>query len=452
VLALVFEGLRSAVLNFFKREKYEDAVNEFIREMQKELLKSDVNVKLVAEITSRIKQRALEEKPPPGVPRRHWFITIVYEELVKLLGGDKKPSVKPAKRPWVILLVGLQGSGKTTTAAKIANFYKYEGFKVGLVAADTYRPAAYEQLKQLGDKIGVPVYGDPQTRDAVKLANDGVKYFAERGFDIVIIDTAGRHHREDALLDEMKQIYESVSPDEIMLVLDASTGQQAFTIAKKFHEATPIGSIVVTKLDGTARGGGALSAVAATGATIKFIGTGEKIDELELFNPSRYVSRVLGLGDIESLVESVKRAQIEFTEKDLEDVLAGKINMRLIYKQLVNLRKLGPLRRILQMIPGLGVKLPLEINGKELEAKLEKWIAIINSMTYEELDNPDIIDRSRMKRIARGAGVDVEDVRDLLKQYEVLKKLTRRLKKSDLKKLEKLGIDFSKLEDLAKLK
>jgi signal recognition particle subunit SRP54 len=447
---VVFEGLKSALANFLRREKYEDAVNEFIREMQKELLKSDVNVKLVAEITSRIKQRALEEKPPPGVPKRHWFITIVYEELVKLLGGEKKPPLKPTKRPWVILLVGLQGSGKTTTAAKIANFYKYEGYKVGLVAADTYRPAAYDQLKQLGEKIGVPVYGDPECKDAVKIAIEGVKFFAERGFDIVIIDTAGRHHKEDALLEEMKQIYEKVKPDEIMLVLDASTGQQAYTIAKKFHEATPIGSIVVTKLDGTARGGGALSAVAATGATIKFIGTGEKVDELEPFNPSRFVARILGLGDIESLVESVRKAQVEFTEKDLEDMLSGKINMRLIYKQLVNLKKLGPLRKVLQMIPGLGVKIPLEIDSRELEKKLEKWIAIINSMTYEELDNPEIIDKSRMRRIARGAGVEVEDVRELLKQYELLKKLAKRIRKSDLKKLESLGVDLSKLRELMK--
>jgi signal recognition particle subunit SRP54 len=449
---MVFEGLRNAISNFLKRDKYEDAVNEFIREMQKELLKSDVNVKLVAEITERIKKRALEEEPPLGVPRRHWFLTIVYEELVRLLGGERKPSIRPSKKPWVILLVGLQGSGKTTTAAKIANFYKFEGFKVGLVAADTYRPAAYDQLKQLGDLIGVPVYGDPNCKDAVKIAIDGVKYFAEKGFDVIIIDTAGRHHKEDSLLEEMRQIYMGVNPDEIMLVLDASTGQQAYTIAKKFHETTPIGSIVLTKLDGTARGGGALSAVAITGATIKFIGTGEKIDEIELFNPPKFVARILGLGDIEGLIESVKRARIEFTEKDLEEMLEGKINMRLIYKQITNLRKLGPLRRILQMIPGLGVKIPFEIDSKELEEKIEKWIAIINSMTYEELDNPDIIDKSRMKRIARGAGVDVEDVKDLLKQYELLKKLTRRIKKSDLKKLEKLGIDLSKLEELTRTK
>jgi signal recognition particle subunit SRP54 len=449
---MVFEGLRNAISNFLKRDKYEDAVNEFIREMQKELLKSDVNVKLVAEITERIKKRALEEEPPLGVPRRHWFLTIVYEELVRLLGGERKPSIRPSKKPWVILLVGLQGSGKTTTAAKIANFYKFEGFKVGLVAADTYRPAAYDQLKQLGDLIGVPVYGDPNCKDAVKIAIDGVKYFAERGFDVIIIDTAGRHHKEDSLLEEMRQIYMGVNPDEIMLVLDASTGQQAYTIAKKFHETTPIGSIVLTKLDGTARGGGALSAVAITGATIKFIGTGEKVDEIELFNPPKFVARILGLGDIEGLIESVKRARIEFTEKDLEEMLEGKINMRLIYKQITNLRKLGPLRRILQMIPGLGVKIPFEIDSKELEEKIEKWIAIINSMTYEELDNPDIIDKSRMKRIARGAGVDIEDVKDLLKQYELLKKLTRRIKKSDLKKLEKLGIDLSKLEELTRTK
>jgi signal recognition particle subunit SRP54 len=435
---LVFEGIRDALKKFLRREKYEEAVNEFIRDLQKELIKSDVNLKLVSEISSRIRQRALNEKPPPGVSRKNWFITIVYEELLNMLGGDKKPNIKPAKKPWVILLVGLQGSGKTTTAGKLAYFYKLEGFKVGLVAADTYRPAAFDQLKQIGDSIGVPVYGDPNEVDAVAIAKRGVEYFVQKGFDIVIIDTAGRHHREETLLEEMKHIYEAVKPDEIILVIDASIGQQAYQIAKKFHEATPIGSIIVTKLDGTAKGGGALSAVAATGARIKFIGVGEKIEDLEVFKPSRFIARILGLGDIEGLVESVKRMQVEFTEEDAKKLIEGKLNMRLIYKQLVSLRKLGPLRRVLQMIPGFELKLPIEIDHKELEKKIDKWIAIINSMTYEELENPEIIDRSRMKRIAYGAGVSIDEVRELLRQYEAMKKLLKTLRRKDV--LKKLGI------------
>ncbi|MEM1816198.1 MAG: signal recognition particle protein Srp54 [Desulfurococcaceae archaeon] len=435
---MVFDGVKDALRKFLRQDKYEDAVNEFIKDLQKELIKSDVNLKLVSEIASRIRQRAIGEKPPPGISRKNWFITIVYEELLKLLGGDKKPPVRPSKKPWVMLLVGLQGSGKTTTAAKIAYFYKLEGYKVGLIAADTYRPAAYDQLKQLGDQIGVPVYGEPGEKDAVSIAKRGVEYFVQRGFDVAIIDTAGRHHKEESLLEEMKEIYEAVKPDEIMLVIDASTGQQAYTIAKKFHEATPIGSIVISKLDGTAKGGGALSAVIATGASVKFVGIGEGVEDLEVFRPSRFISRMLGLGDVESLVESVRRARLEFTEEDVKQLFEGRINMRLIYKQLINLRRLGPLKKLLQMIPGFELKLPLEVDSKELEKKLNKWIAIINSMTYEELDNPEIVDRSRIKRIAYGAGVSTEDVKELLKQYEAVEKILKTIRRKDV--LKKLGI------------
>jgi len=437
---VVFEGIKEALRKFLGHEKYEEAVNEFIRDLQKELIKSDVELKLVSEISSRIKQRALSEKPPIGVSRKNWFITIVYEELLRLLGGEKKPVVKPSKKPWIILLVGLQGSGKTTTAGKLAYFYKLEGYKVGLVSADTYRPAAYEQLKQLGEKIGVPVYGEPGGQDAVDIARKGVEYFVQRGFDIIIVDTAGRHHKEEALLEEMREIYKLINPDEIMLVLDATIGQQAYSIAKKFNESTPIGSIVVTKLDGTAKGGGALSAVAATGARIKFIGVGEKIEDLEVFKPQRFISRILGLGDVESLVESVRKMQLEFTEEDAKKIIEGKLNLRLVYKQLVSLRKLGPLRKVLQMIPGFEYKLPMEIDSKELEKRLDKWIAIINSMTYEELDNPEIIDKSRMKRIAYGAGVSIDEVRELIKQYEAMKKLVKTLRRKDL--LKKLGVSL----------
>ncbi len=429
---MVLEGVRKALSRFLKSDKeYREAVKQFIKDLQKELIRADVNVKVVFELTKRIRERALEEQPPPGITRKDWLVTIVYEELTKLFGGEKTPSVKPPRKPWVILLVGLQGSGKTTTAAKLAYYYKLEGYRVGLVAADTYRPAAYDQLKQLGDQIGVPVYGEPGSNDAVAIARNGVKLFKEKGFDIIIVDTAGRHHREEDLLQEMRDIARQINPDEVVLVIDAAIGQQAYSIARKFHESTPIGSIIITKLDGTAKGGGALSAVAATGAIVKFIGTGEKVDELEVFRPPKFVARILGIGDIEGLVERVRRVKVEFTEKDLEEMLSGKLNMRLIYKQLISIRKLGPLRKILQMIPGFGLKIPLDIDlsAKQAEVKMKRWLAIINSMTYEELDNPEIIDRRRMKRIALGAGVEVEDVRELLKQYHTMKKLLRQLRR-----------------------
>ncbi len=439
---MVLEGVRKALASFLRgKGDYEKAVKEFIKELQKELIRADVNIRIVAELTRKIKERALKEEPPPGITRREWFVTIVYEELTKLFGGEKKPQVKPKKKPWVILLVGLQGSGKTTTAGKLAYYYKLDGYRVGLVAADTYRPAAYEQLKQLAEEAGVPIYGEPGNKNSVAIARNGVKYFVNKGFDIIIVDTAGRHHREEDLLAEMNQISKTINPDEVVLVIDAAIGQQAYNIAKRFHEATPIGSIIITKLDGTAKGGGALSAVAVTGATIKFVGTGEKLDELEVFKPPKFVARILGMGDLEALVERVKRVRVEFTEKDIEDFVSGKLNMRIIYKQLISLRKMGPLSKILQMIPGLSMKLPLEFEAGKAEERIKKWIAIINSMTYEELDKPEIIDRRRIRRIALGAGVRPEDVKELLKQYQAMKRLAKQLRKRK-NILERLQLGF----------
>ncbi|AFK50914.1 GTP-binding signal recognition particle SRP54, G- domain protein [Thermogladius calderae 1633] len=446
---MVLDGLRRIVRNFIESREYETSVNEFVKELQKELIRSDVNVRLVMDLTKKIKERAAEERPPPGLTRRDWFLSIVYEQLVNLFGGPERPQVKPPKKPWVVLLVGLQGSGKTTTAGKLAYFYKLEGYKVGLVAADTFRPGAYEQLKTLGEAVGVPVYGEPGSKDAVSIAVKGVEFFREKGFDVIIIDTAGRHHREEDLLAEMEDIAGRVRPDEVVLVLDASIGQQAFEVASKFHNKTPVGSIIVTKLDGTAKGGGALSAVAATGARIKFVGTGEKIDELEVFDPKRFVARIMGLGDLEGLLERVKKAKVELSEKDVEDILEGRVNMRIVYKQLVSLRKMGPLRKILEMIPGLQVRMPVEVDSKTLEEKMEKWLAAINSMTYEELDNPEVIDKSRVKRISYGAGVDPEDVKALLKQYEAVKSISKQLKRQK-NLLAKMGLDTKKLGELMK--
>ena len=431
----MLDNLKDAVRKFFSSSDYDKAVNDFIKELQIILIKSDVNVKLVKQLTDRIKERLSKEKPPTAIERREWFILVVYEELSKLFGGDKNPDVMPKKLPYVIMLVGVQGSGKTTTAGKLALFYKKKGYKVGLVADDVYRPAAYEQLVQIGQQIGVPVYGEPGNKDAIVIAKNGVEKFLREKYDIIIIDTAGRHGygEETKLLEEMKNVYNAVNPDEVILVIDASIGQKAYDLASRFHQASPIGSIIVTKMDGTAKGGGALSAVAATGATIKFIGTGEKIDELEVFNPRRFVSRILGMGDIETIIEKIKSLEeYEELEKKMEDVITGKakLTLRDIYKQLNAMRKMGPLSKILQMIPGFGILSQIPEEQLKLgEEKIKKFMVIMNSMTYKELDNPSIIDKSRIRRIAKGSGTTPEEVKELLKQYQMTNNMLKMIRR-----------------------
>ncbi|BDB97841.1 signal recognition particle protein [Saccharolobus caldissimus] len=442
---IMLENIKDAVRKFLTGSTpYEKAVDEFIKDLQKSLISSDVNVKLVFSLTSKIRERLTKEKPPSILERKEWFISIVYDELSKLFGGDNEPSVNPTKIPYIIMLVGVQGSGKTTTAAKLAFFYKKKGYKVGLVAADTYRPAAYDQLAQLGSQIDVPVYGEPNNTNSIEIAQHGVSTFIKNKIDIIIVDTAGRHGygEETKLLEEMKEIYEAIRPDEVILVIDASIGQKAYDLALRFHQASPIGAIIITKMDGTAKGGGALSAVAATGATIKFIGTGEKIDELEVFNPKRYVARILGMGDIETILDKVRGLEeYEKVQKKMEDLMTGKgkLTLKDVYDQLVALRKMGPLSKVLQHIPGLGVLLPTptEEQLKLGEEKIKRWIAALNSMTYKELENPSIIDKSRMRRIAEGAGLEIDEVRELLEWYNNMNKLLKMVKRrrSDIEKL-----------------
>jgi len=442
------DSIRRAVADFLKgRQPYEVAVENFVKELQKSLLRADVNVRLVLDLSRRIRERALKEKPPPYVSRREWFLKIVYDELSKLFGGDRRPQVFPQKTPYIIVLVGVQGSGKTTTVAKIAYFYKKYRYKPCMVCADTYRPAAYEQLEQLGKQIDVPVCGDPSSKNPVDIAKRCVEWCLRKGCDIVIVDTAGRHGygSEQALLEEMKDIVEAVKPDEVMLIIDASMGQKAFDLAKRFHEATPIGSITITKLDGTAKGGGALSAVAATGAQIKFVGVGEKIPELEVFEPRRFVGRLLGFGDLPSLIEKLKELEHrDQLERRIRRALSsGRITLVDIYIQLKSMKKLGPLTKILQLIPGLSL-LPIdETQVRVTEEKMRKWLAIMDSMSYEELRNPSIIDRHRIARIARGSGTTPEDVKELLKYYEMVKQMVRSMRRRGF--LRRLGIDLSKL-------
>ncbi|HLE74999.1 MAG TPA: signal recognition particle receptor subunit alpha, partial [Candidatus Bathyarchaeia archaeon] len=287
----------------------EAAVKELVRDIQRALLQADVNVQLVFDISKRIEERALKEKVPPGISRREHVIKVVYEELTRFVGEKPVPIKMELGKKQILMLVGIQGSGKTTVAAKLARYFQKRGLKPALICADTYRPGAYAQLQQLANRINVPVYGDLKAKDPVKVVSEGLKQFSDK--DLIIVDTAGRHKGEQELIKEMKTLEKHIKPDEVIMVIDGTIGQQALIQAKAFHEATPIGAILVTKLDGSARGGGALSAVAATGAPIKFIGTGEKTEDIEPFIPSRFVGRLLGMGDLETLLEKVREAEIK---------------------------------------------------------------------------------------------------------------------------------------------
>jgi len=324
------------------------------------------------------------------------------------------------------MLVGIQGSGKTTTAAKLARFYQKRGLKPALICADTYRPGAFAQLQQLAARINIPVFGDPKNKDPIRVVSEGLKQFPDK--DLIIVDTAGRHKEELELIKEMKALEQRIKPDEIVMVIDGTIGQQALIQAKTFHEATPIGAILVTKLDGSARGGGALSAVAATGAPIKFIGTGEKIEDIESFVPSRFVGRLLGMGDLETLLEKVKEAEIKVPEKKAKAILSGKFTLTDMYEQFEAVKGMGPFRKVLQMLPGMSANIPDEMLN-QAEGRLDKWRVIIQSMRPEEKENPKVFNSSRVRRVARGSGTTEKDVKELLKQYVMMRKMMKMFKR-----------------------
>ncbi len=418
-------SLTEAMRKILKAPVVDEAtVKELVKDFQRALLQADVNVHLVLEISKRIESRALEEKLPPGVNRREHVVKVVYEELTNFLGKEPSKIEVKAGRSNVFMLVGIQGSGKTTSAAKLARYFQKRGFKTGLVCADTFRLGAYAQLKQLADKINVPLYGDVGSKDALDVAAKGVEYFRGQQFEVIILDTAGRHKDEKSLIDEMRLIAQAVKPDEIILVIDATIGQQASEQAKAFHEATSFGSIFLTKLDGSARGGGALSAVAATGVPIKYIGTGESIDAVEPFSPSRFVGRLLGMGDVEGLVQKVKDAEIKLPEKKAKDILKGKFTLEDMYEQMESMRSMGPLRNMLKMIPGMSYKLPDDAL-QVAEDRLKRWRFIMQSMTKEERNEPKVMNASRIRRVAHGSGTSEKEVKELLTQYENMRKLMK---------------------------
>jgi len=397
----------------------EEVVKEVIKDIQRALIQSDVNIKLVLNLSKTIEDRALNEDPPKGVTAKEHVIKIVYEELVHLL-GDKAAEVQVEKKPYKILFMGLQGSGKTTTIGKMGKYLQKKGFNPAIICTDTWRPAAFEQLRQLTENLNLSLYGDPDNDNALDLAQKGLKKFEKQ--DIIIVDTAGRHKEEKDLLDEMEQISTVVEPDEVMLIIDGTIGQQAREQALAFSETTEIGSIVITKLDGSAKGGGALSAVAEIGAPIKFIGTGERIDDLEVFDPERFISRLLGMGDIKTLIERAEEIVDEDVDAEAMDaMLSGKFTLKDMYSQFEMMNKMGPMQQVMNMLPGMGGKLPK--NASQItEEKLTKYKILMDSMTEEELTHPEIIKQSRVKRISRGSGMRNEDVKELLKYYQVTKK------------------------------
>ncbi|KYH39051.1 MAG: signal recognition particle [Candidatus Bathyarchaeota archaeon B23] len=426
---MVLEKLGSSLYEAVKRVLRaptvdREVVKGLIRDFQRALLQADVDVKLVFDLSRRIEERAFEELPP-GISRREHLVRVIYEELTRLVGERPQPlDLKPGVQN-IYMLIGIQGSGKTTTAAKLARYLQRRGFKTALICADTFRPGAYDQLRQLAESIKVDFYGDPEGRDPLEIARRGVERFG--GHEAVIIDTSGRHKEEKPLLEEMRRIAEALRPREVILVIDATIGQQAASQASAFKEATDIGSIIVAKLDGSARGGGALSSVAATGAPIKFIGTGEKVDDLEPFDPPRFIGRLLGMGDVEGLVRRVREAEVSVSEREARAILSGKLTLDDLYCQLEAVKKLGPLRRVLSMIPGVGYELPGEVFDVA-EERLDRWRYILQSMTPEERENPRILNASRIRRIARGSGTEERDVRELIKQYNTMRKMLKQLR------------------------
>ncbi|MCD6590763.1 MAG: signal recognition particle protein [Candidatus Aenigmarchaeota archaeon] len=392
-----------------------EAVEGIVRDIQRTLIQSDVDVHLVFELSQNIKNKILKEKPPAGLTLKEYFIKTLYDEIVNLLGREKgKLELKPQK----ILLIGLFGSGKTTTCGKLALWFKKRGLSPAMVACDTHRPAAKEQLKQIGEKIGVYVYDEGKTPEDI--AKNALKKAKE---SILIFDSAGRDALDSELANELKNLGKIIQPDEVLLVIPADIGQAARKQADEFDRLVGITGLVVTKLDGTAKGGGALAASSVSGSKVKFIGVGERPDDIEEYDPQRFVSRLIGYGDIHGLLEKAKEAGAEKTAKK---ILEGEFTMNEFYEQLGSLQKMGSLSKIMDMIPGMSSGLAKKLPANFLdvqEDKMKRWKYVIDSMTPEERENPDIIKQSRIERIARGSGTKQADVRELLKTYKQIKKM-----------------------------
>lgn len=428
------EGLQGAIRKILGASSIdEQVVKEFSRDLQRTLLQADVNVRQVLELSSRVEQRALKEQPPPGLSRKDHIVKILYDELSSTLGSEQQPGL-PAGKVNIILMMGIQGSGKTTTAAKLARFMRKKGYRVGVVCADTFRPGALTQLRMLSEEVGVEVYGSEESKDSMEVARKGVEHFRLRGSNLIIVDTAGRHKEEKTLLEEMKQISSITNPDLTLLIVDGTIGQQCFSQASAFHQSVPVGGVIITKLDGSAKGGGALAAAAATGARILYIGTGERIDDLEAFSPTRFVGRLLGLGDLKALLDRARELELEADEKKVQRIMSGKMTIDDLYYQMEQVKKMGSLRKVLELIPGFSSSIP-ESEMEGIEGRMKRWKAIIQSMTKREKEDPETLNASRVRRIARGSGAAEADVKDMLKRYRQTKAVMKATKGRQFKQL-----------------
>jgi signal recognition particle subunit SRP54 len=394
-----------------------EAVEDLIKGLQRILLQADVDIKLLFELSENIRRRCLKEKIPPGLTLREQVMKVVYEELVRLLGVEKA-SLLGKKR---IMLLGLFGSGKTTTCGKLAKYFQKQGLKPAMICCDYHRPAAPEQLSQIGDKLKVPVHVSKK-RDPYDALKEGLAKFNK--YDTIIVDTAGRDALDKELADELKKMDKMFQPDEALLVIPADIGKIGGKQAEEFNKLVGITGVIITKMDGTARGGGVLSACSVTGAKVKFIGMGEKLEALEVYDPIRFVSRLLGMGDLQTLLEKAK--ETEFKEEDVQKIMSGKFTLQEFYDQLSGVQKMGSLSSIMDMIPGMSYQIPEELMVVQ-EEKLKKYKYIMESMTPEERKNADLIHSSRIIRIARGSGTSQKDVRDLLKQYEQAKRMIKKI-------------------------
>ena len=437
---MAFEGLTDKLNKAFKRLRSkgkltESDIKEAMREVRLALLEADVNYKVAKDFTAKVSERAVGAQVMESLTPAQMVIKIVKEEMTALMGGTQTRIASASKPPTVVMMCGLQGSGKTTHSAKLALMLKKKGHRPLLVACDIYRPAAIKQLQVVGEKAGVPVF-EMGTENPVKIAKEAIKHAKDHGNDYVFLDTAGRLHIDEELMDELKSIKSEVIPHEILLVIDAMVGQDAVNVADKFNQALGIDGVIVTKLDGDTRGGTALSVKAVTGKPIKFIGVGEKLDELEEFHPDRMASRILGMGDVLSFIEKAEQQMDEKKAKELEEkIRKNKFDLNDLLDQTRQVRKMGSLKQTLSMIPGIGSKIK---NIDVDENQFNVMEAIILSMTKKERENPDIINPSRKRRIAAGCGKQVEDVNRLLSQYRQMQKMMKQLGSMNGKKASRM--------------
>lgn len=440
------EKLQSALNKLRGRGKLtEKDVDSVMREVKLALLESDVNFKVVKNFINSVKQRAIGKEVMESLTPGQQVVKIVNEELTELMGKKEEKIKISSNPPTVIMLCGLQGAGKTTHAGKLSKYFLKQNKKPLLVACDVYRPAAIKQLQVVGKSLDVPVFTIDNCMDVIKIANESIKYANSNSNDVVILDTAGRLHIDDVLMDELKNIKNSLNPIEILLVVDSMTGQDAVNVSKSFNDSLDITGVIMTKLDGDARGGAALSIKAVTDKPIKFVGVGEKMDDLELFYPDRMASRILGMGDILSVIDKVqKQFDLKKTKELEEKIRKQTFTLEDFLNQMRQVRNMGPIQDLLSMMPGVNSKMLKNVNIDEKE--LDKIEAMILSMTKKERENPDILDNSRKQRVVKGSGTNITNLNKLLKQFKESKKMMKKMQEmtKGVKKKGKFGLPFFK--------